>query len=89
MRAFRSLPAERVPERDIQDIAADEVAEGAGRIILLASFDLDVHLQILNPLDIEAALMAARDAVTGGADRPTTLEAILAASTAADRGSYH
>ena len=45
-------------DRSIPDITDDEVAAGAGRIIVLATFDLEVHLQILDPVDL-AALVAA------------------------------
>ena len=45
-------------DREIDELDITQVAEGAGRIIVLATFDTDVHLQILDPVDL-AALVAA------------------------------
>ena len=50
-------------DREIDDLDITQVAEGAGRIIVLATFDTDVHLQILNPVDLAALV----DALTGDA----------------------
>ena len=54
------IPSGRTREiRAIPEITDLEVAAGAGRIIVLATFEKEVHLQILNPADIAAAASTA------------------------------
>ena len=49
---FRSLQVGRVRSDAIPEITELEVAAGAGRIIVLATFEKEVHLQIVNPADL-------------------------------------
>ena len=47
--------------RDIQELTDEQVAAGAGRIIVLVTFEQDVHLQILDPTTLAALIEAADD----------------------------
>ena len=46
-------------DRTIEDLDEDAVAAGAGRVVLLISFEKIVQLQILDPDTLEAAVDAA------------------------------
>ena len=69
-------------DRSIPDIDVDTIAEGAGRVILLAEFDKDVHLQILSPGNVVAGLRALFKDLKRDDPIPTFHELQLAAAAA-------
>ena len=71
------IPSSRTrASRDILELTVDDVAAGAGRIVVLVTFEHDVHLQIVSDATL-AELINAGD--EGGLDLATALDFLSSA----------